>query len=290
MSTSSQNAGTHLELPADRFYWGVLDASALPRRARSTPEQLGYLFESVLPVAVDTIHAVYVPIGTDRVLACGFDRDDLHGHATQRWLTLSPDRVPGFISETLDEPIDPDRLNLLTTAFEPRQIKVHRRRTTLVGCAAILLCTGLILAGQSRRAARLLGHTRALESTTAELYDAVLPPSNSPLPPSARLTAELRLLDRTRGTASPETGPVEVAPSLAAMLASWPNDLHLTTDSLSASSTAITLSVRLPDEAAAERFERELRAPPGWSLRQPNVVRERDEIAVRVRMEPGVPP
>jgi len=290
MSTSSPNAGTRLELPADRFYWGVLDASALPRRARSTPEQLGYLFESVLPVAVDTIHAVYLPIGTDRVLACGIDLDDLHDHAAQGWLTLSPEAVPGFISETLGEPIDPGRLNLLTGAFEPRWVRARRRGTTLIACAAILLCAGLILAGQSRRAARLLGHTRALESATAELYDAVLPPSSSPLPPSARLTAELRLLDRTRGTASPESGPVEVAPALAVMLASWPNDLHLTTDSLRASSTAITLSVRLPDEAAAERFERELRAPPGWSLSQPNVVRERDGIAVRVRMEPEVVP
>lgn len=290
MSTSSPNAGTHLKLPADRFYWGVLDASALPRRARSTPEQLGYLFESVLPVAVDTIHAVYVPIGTDRVLACGISRDDLHGHAAQGWLTLSPEAVPGFINETLDEPIDPGRFNLLVGAFEPRQIRLHRRRTTLIACTAILLCTGLIIAGQARRAARLLENARALESSTAEVYSAVLPPSTSPLPPSARLTAELRLLDRTRGTASPESGPMEVTPSLAAMLASWPNDLYLTTDSLSASSAAITLSVRLPDEAAAERFERELRAPPGWSLNQPNVVRERDGIAVRVRMEPGVAP
>ncbi|MFG0242557.1 MAG: hypothetical protein ACF8R9_07240 [Phycisphaerales bacterium JB054] len=285
---TSPGQSRHISLPADRFYWAILDAAALPRGARSTPEQLGYLFESVLPVAVDTVHAVYVPLGSDRVLACGMPLADLQIHTAPPRLTLSPETLPEFVSTSLDEPIDPARINLLVGAFEPSQIKSHRRNTTLIACAAILLCAVLIAAGLSRRASRAREHTAALQAATTRIYDEVLPPSQSPVPASARLTAELRSLSRTRAT--PDSGPIEVAPPLAAMLASWPNDLHLTTDSLSASSTAITLGVRLPDEATAERFERELRAPPGWSLSQPNLVRERDGIAVRVRMEPEAGP
>lgn len=286
MTRTIQRTSEHLMLPADRFYWGILNAAALPRRARGTPEQFGYLFEAVLPVAVDTIHAVYLPLGPDRVLACGMPRAAVQEHAAMPWVTISPRSLPPFISSSLDEPIEPERINLLVGEFEPAPIRSHRRTTTLIACAAIVLCAALVVTGQSRRAARERERAFALETATAQIYDQVLPPSTSPVPPSVRLTAERRSLERTRGTPAPEAGPTEVTPPLAALLSSWPNTLHLTTDSLSASPTAITLSVRLLDETAAERFERELRPPPGWTLRQPNLVRDRDGIAVRVRMEP----
>lgn len=287
---TSPGQSRHISLPADRFYWAILDAAALPRRARSAPEQLGYLFESVLPVAVDAIHAVYLSLGSDCVLACGMPLADLQAHAAEPLITLSPKTLPEFISTSLDGPIDPARINLLVGAFEPAQIKSHRRNTTLIACAVMLLCAVLIAVGLSRRASRAHEYTVALETATTRIYDEVLPPSQSPVPASARLTAELRSLSRTRATPTPDSGPIEIAPPLAALLASWPNDLYLTTDSLMVSPTAIALSVRLPDEATAERFERELRAPPGWSLSQPNLVRERDGIAVRVRMEPEAGP
>lgn len=290
MTHSAQRAHSNYSLPADRFYWGVLNAAALPRRARSTPEQLGYLFESVLPLPVETLHAVYVPIGSDRVLACGIPLADLQDHANQPWLTCSPETLPECIERALEGPIKPEQLNLLVGQFEPKNLGVHRRRTTYVACAAILLCAVMIAVGHSRRTTRAFQHTSALKAATSQIYAQVLPHSDNPLPLSARLTAELRELDRTRGELTPESDPIEITPPLAALLASWPNSLHLTTDTLSASPNAITLSVRLPDEVTAERFERELRAPPGWSLSQPNLVRERDGIAMRVRMEPGVGP
>lgn len=290
MNAPSHHVDGHLSLPAEQFYWGVVDTSALPRGNRSTPKQLGYLFESVLPVPIDTIHAVFVPIDPGRMLACGMPLEMLGDHASRGWLTLAPESLPGFVNTDLEDPVKPRSLNLLVGEFEPARIRARRRRGTIIACAMLLLCAALVTVGHARRASRFDRHRRALEAATAAIYSQVLPPSSSPLPASARLTADLRSLDRTRGTPSFDSGPKEAAPLLATLLTSWPSDLYLTTDSLSISSTAITLSIRLPDEASAERFERELRAPPGWSLSQPNLTRERDEIVVRVRMEPEAVP
>ncbi|MFG0259454.1 MAG: hypothetical protein ACF8LK_03795, partial [Phycisphaerales bacterium JB041] len=276
----------HLALPADRFYWGVLHAEALPRRARSPKEQLGYLFESVLPVSVDTIQAAYVPVGPDRVIACGMPLADLHALTAHPWLALSPEALPDFVRSALTQPVEPSRFNLLTGEFEPLDARRHRRRVTWVACATMLLCAALFAAAHSRRATLARQYADALESATTQVYSRVLPDAGGALPPAARLTAELRALDRTRAVPSSESLPAEITPPLAAVLASWPDQLHLTTEALSASASAITLSVRLPDEATAQRFESELRAPPGWVLSQPNLVREREGIVMRVRMNP----
>lgn len=270
-----------IRLPPGRFYWGMLDGGALPRNPSRRETRLGYLFESVLPVPVESIHAVYAPLDSGRVVACGIDRGALSEHAGA--LVLGPDGPPDLFPED----VDPRSLNLLVGEFEPRAIRRARARLVSIVCAGVMLLALTIGWGQLRRAAAHAERARSLSDATAAVYDRVLPPSTSALPPAARLTAELRSLDRTRGEKKGIAGPTEIAPTLAAMLASWPSGLHVTTDAITASPTAITLAVRLPDEPAAERFERELRAPEGWRLSQPSVQRERDGITVRVRMEPG---
>ncbi len=279
-----------LRIPADHFYWAVLESAALPGspRSRRRHTQLGYLFESVLPVPIETVCAVYVSLADHRVLACGIERKALKAHAVPGILTLGPVALPGFIEDSFT--IDPASLNLLVGAFEPLAIRRSRARVTAMTCAAALCCVLAFGWGQFRRAGHQ--HTLAANSQDAAgvVYEQILPHSASTLPPAARLTAELRLLDSTRGGRTEAAAPIEIAPTLAAVLASWPTDLHITTESLSASATVITLSARLPDEAAAERFERELRPPAGWRLGQPTVQRERGQIAVRLRMEPeGTP-
>lgn len=280
-----------LRLPPESFYWAVLDTSALPGRAARRPAQhparMGHLFEALLPVPIEQVHASYLPMPGRRVLACGMDTDRLAEFATQGLvtrsvLTLGPASVPAFLGEAPD----PTAINLLHTHFEPTEIQRARRRFVAASAAAVLACAALILAGQLRRASAHNLQARASTDATASLYAQVLPPSTSTLPPAARLTAELRSLDRTRGTHPAERGPREVAPTLAALLASWPTDLHLTTESLSVSDTAITLTARLPDTAAAERFERELRPPDAWRLAQPEVRAERDTVLFHARMEP----
>lgn len=285
-TTVAITPASDLRLPPEAFYWGVLDTSSLPARAARRPDRLGYLFESVLPVHIERVHATFLPIGGDRVLACGMDEDRLRELAAPGVLTLGPSTLPGF----LEEPIDAQSITLLTGEFEPSEIRRARGRVVKLCAAAVLVCSLLVLAGQVRRAASQNRLATAYADATASVYDRVLPPSTgrSPaLPAAARLTAELRSLDRTRGDRPAESGPREVGPTLASLLASWPADLHVTTEALSVSDTAINITARLPDSAAAERFERELRAPEGWRLAQPDVRTERDGILFRARMEPN---
>jgi len=277
-----------IRLPPERFYWAVLDAPV----ARDRRTALGYLFESVLPLPVERVHAVYLPLSGGRYLACGMDRERLAAH--EGALVLGPQTLPEFLPALVAEPIDPALINLLVGPFEPRAVRRARGRVALIVCAAILACTLAVGWGQLRRAARWQEVSSSFAQTTVGVYDRVLPsaatlPAGSPgstVPPAARLTAELRTLDRTRSEA-PAGSPREIAPTLAAMLASWPPDLPASTESLTAAPGAITLTVRLPDEASAERLERELKPPPGWRVSQPTVQRERDGLTVRVRMEPA---
>lgn len=274
-TATSLAAPTEVRLPPERFYWAVLDAPA----ARDRRAALGYLFESVLPVPVERVHAVHVPLSGGRVLACGMDREQLAAH--EGALVLGPETLPEF----LDEAVDPVAINLLVGSFEPRGIRRARRRVTLIACAAILAC-GLVMGwGQLRRASRWQEISESFAKATAGVYDRVLPASTGSVPPAARLTAELRTLDRTR-TDAPAGSPREIAPTLAAVLTSWPPGLPASTESLTAAAGAITLTVRLPDESSAERLERELKPPRGWRVSQPTVQREREGLTVRVRMEP----
>lgn len=277
--TTATTPPQKVRLAPARFYWAVLDAPG----ARDRRTALGYLFESVLPVPVERVHAVYLPLSGGRFLACGMDLDRLAAHVGT--LVLGPEALP----ELLDESIDPAAINLLVGPFEPRAIRCARRRVALIACAAILACTLAVGWGQLRRASRWWEVSESFIQATAAVYERVLPAegsSGSTVPPAARLTAELRSLDRTRSDA-PGGSPREIAPMLAAMLASWPPDLPASTESLTAAPGAITLTVRLPDESSAERLERELKPPPGWRISQPTVQREREGLTVRVRMEPA---
>jgi len=275
VTTTPTTPTSEVRLPPERFYWAVLDAPA----ARDRRAALGYLFEAVLPVPVERVHAVYVQLSDGRFLACGMDRDQIAGHESA--LVLGPKGLPEF----LDEAVDPVAINLLVGSFEPWAVRRSRRRVALIACAATLACGLVVRWGHLRRAAHWNEVTESFARATAGVYDRVLPASTGSVPPAARLTSELRSLDRTRSDA-PAGSPREIAPTLAAMLASWPSDLRASTESLAAAPGAITLTVRLPDEASAERLERELRPPPGWRVSQPTVQREHDGLTVRVRMEP----
>lgn len=275
-----------LRLPSERFYWAVLDTSRLSGTTRSRPRQLGYLFESVLPEPIDSVYAIYRSLGGDRTLACGISVQELAAATTPDTTTLGPASLPHFLTEQVGDAISTADLNLLVGPHEPPGIRRHRRRLTLAVCAAGIVATALLIVGQQRRAGQL-DQARALrEAAIAAIYDQTIGPPTGSLPQDARLTAELRMLDRTRGPRQEAVGPAEVTPQLAGMLASWPSDLHIQTEQLAVGPTLISLNARLPDEAAAERFEAELLAPPGWRKTQPSIQAERGEIIVRVRMEP----
>lgn len=282
----STAASRDRRLPAERFYWALLDTGHLSGATRSRRRQLGYLFESVLPEPIDSVHAIYRSLGGDRTLACGMSVRALTAASTPNLTTLGPAGLPAFLTEQVGDAISPADLNLLVGPHEPPGIRRHRRFAALAVCGATVVATALLIAGQQRRADHL-DRARALrEAAIAAIYDQTIGPPTGALPQDARLTAELRMLDRTRGPRQEAVGPAEVTPQLAAMLASWPSDLHIKTEQLAVGPTLISLNARLPDETAAERFEAELLAPPGWRKTQPSIQTERGEIVVRVRMEP----
>ncbi|MDQ7012449.1 MAG: hypothetical protein Q9O74_00970 [Planctomycetota bacterium] len=279
---------TRITLAPTMFYWQVLDPTPtgpLPRSITARERRLGFLFETVLPVPIEDIHAVYRPLGDGRWLACGMDRDALQDYRDAS--TLTPVSLPAFLECTTD----PASLNLLVGEMEPAPVRAARRRTTLTACVMIVLCAGLLFVGLSRRAAAHEKRAASFAAAESAIYAEVLPPSTSTLPPAARMTAELRGLERTRGQPIDTKLRPDAPRTLAALLGSWPGQrdgepLHVLTESLSVSPTSISILARLPDEASAEVFEQELHPPPGWRGTQPSVQRERDTITVRVRMEP----
>jgi len=275
----------HKRLAPEHFYWGVLEKGSLARGTFGGTIDPGFLFESVLPVPIESVHAVYSSVGSGRLLACAMDRDVLRAHTDPDVVAITPASLPPFLLERGVD-IDLDTLQLLTCEFEPLVMRRARRRAVVLVIAAIQVCALLVGLGQLRRAEALRRTAAVHELATAELYAKVLSPGHGDLPAPARLLAELRSLERTRTTGPELRRPVEVAPLLAHVLASWPAGLHLTTDSVSASSELITLAVRLEDEPGAEEFERAIAAPAGWRTSQPDVQRERDAILVRFRMEP----
>jgi hypothetical protein len=60
----------------DRFYWGVLDVSDLPRQRRRDWTSLGYLFESMLPLSIEHVQAMYSSASADFIVACGMLKQD----------------------------------------------------------------------------------------------------------------------------------------------------------------------------------------------------------------------
>lgn len=269
-----------LRLPPESFYWALLDVTCLPRRARSRGVELGYLFESFLPVAIEDVHAVYEPVDDGRMLACGLAMHRVAELSASGPMRLGPTCVPEFLSMNGEV----SGINLLQGRFEPSALRRQRARITAFCCAAAFACGAAIIVGQFRRMASFDDRVRVFAGATAIVYDQVLPGDARTLPPAARLTAELRTLDRTRA-APLAAGPVDITPTLASLLASWPAGLQSRTETLSVGPDGISLTVRLPDASAAQRFERELTVPQGWRLTQPSVQAERDGILFRARME-----
>lgn len=272
-------------IPAPELYWAVLDTSSLPPARpldRAGHERrLGYLFEHFLPVPIEDVHPAYLPIGEQRVLACALDRQTLCQLTDETTLSLIPSKVP----PALNAQADPARLNLLRGEFEPPARRHTRRRSTLVTAAAISLCAALLWLGLARRTHALRQETIATRAAETELYrSAGL--LDEGVPGVARLTAELRTLERTRTHTPPDREQNDAGSLLGALLISWPNGLRLRTDSISVAPATISLRAIAPDPATAAQLQRSLQAPPGWRMLQPTVRTERDGVAMHLRFAP----
>jgi len=271
----------HRTIPAERCYWANLDTSPLPpaRSRKERREQLMYLFEDRLPIALSDVHASFVELGQGRVAACGVATDTVAEARDVGALTLVPDAVPGFLGG-----VDPGRMNLLTGAWQPiavRRIKSRWKSTAAVLALAIFLGLGV---GLRRRTAMLSERAGDTNRVIDDVYAQVLPPGGTQ-PPAVRLVSELRTLHRTRTEGVGAQVASDVGGSLVALLAAWPADLETRTEFLSVSEDAVQLRVLVPDNAAAQSFVAAFESVQGWRPTQPRVNQAEGAIRVNLRLE-----
>ncbi len=316
-------AGQHVRWPANQFYWAVIDASSVvdvagargiggSRNRRN--QQLGYLFERSLPgLAIDDVHARYHAMNGGEqqhtYLACGVLKTTLERDVDPQTISLAPEGLPSFADSSQ---IQPDTFNLLTEAFEPLAIQRSRRRWITVIAVFMLLCASLGAGGLARRSAALATTATVIDHQATTLIEDTLGPatgSAARIPSSLRLTGELRRLEHTRtpapgipgspgshsmnlgGTTAGAYGSAstvnDVTGALSAILHRWPGDVHVQAESLSLTSSSITIRAQVLSMTDAQRFADALIGIPGWRLTQPQSDVRRGHVDVTIRLEPG---
>lgn len=282
MTTFNPNH-SHLDvrLPPERFFFAILDPSSLPRAGRAARrDQLGFLFESQLPIPLESLHAVYERLDGDRALACGMDREVLAAEAGDA-VTLGPSALPDWTT-TGTTGFDTGRINLLTGPFEPAGLVGARRRWVSQCAAVLLVCSAMLSIGMHRRVVAEGRERRQADTLTEQAYLESLGPSAPGQPPAARLTAELRRLRQTRSPEASLTQPADAAPLLSEALSRWPAELHAQAEQVTAGDRTVRLVVRLPDAAAAETLTESLVANRAWRTAGEQSV-ERTPEGVRAR-------
>src|SRR2546427_10985136 len=201
MHEASNIAGGRLRLPPERFFWGLLDGSVIRRRTADPRHQLGYLFEAVLPLSIDQVHAQYSRIpGGKQFVACGMDQETLQGEIANHGgalIHLGPAALPGFLQEGLSrQHVALERFNLLSGQFEPPAVRMLRRRWEFQIIALVFVTVTLLVIGLERRTAMVRKHLSEINDTRASLYSEVMP-AGGKQPPALQLTVELCRLRHT---------------------------------------------------------------------------------------------
>lgn len=219
----------HRDIPPERLYWAVVDATAIDRRLRS--DEVASLAEDVLPVPIEELQLVVRRLRDGRALVCAIERDELESLIEPGQLSLTPSVLPAFIDSPQMPPVA--ELNLLEGPFEPPQVRTARRRLVASAMAAMALVTAALSVGFVMRG---FAYKRAIAEVEAHRQDIVRAvittnaAAPSALPPELRLMAELRELRSTRSTEIPSIE--DVSGLASAVLSLWPPDVHARLDSV----------------------------------------------------------
>lgn len=272
---------------AEECYFGLLDAPT-SGAGRAEQESLLYAFEDVLPVAVEQVHAVFVPVSNGRFIACGVRRDVAHQYVESGSTHLSPDRIPEFVSNGV--PLDPASINLLTPPFAPKALVALHQRTALLAAIALLVLATLLVTGLERRRVSERRNVEEVRLQTTQLLERVLSRPTSGTknaqPAALRFTAELR---RLRGAAAIADGSIgmkgspEAGLSLQELLRAWPAAIASRTDRVSIAPDGISVTATVPNNEDARAFASALDHLPGWRLLQPQTTTMRDGTRVRLQ-------
>ncbi len=275
--------------PAERFYWGVLDVASLPPAVgRRKREQLDALFETVLPVPIESVHAVYAPIKRSGsiVLACAADAESLRPLAADpSAVSLSPSATPPEVLARLPGGVRPDpaAINLLTGPYTPARIRAASRRRSAIIAASCVIAAAFFVYGTEARVASHRAAAADARDRIGEVHARVLPPAARPGPRHHEFLGELR---RVRRAAAAPPEQQDAADTLAALLGSWPADRRTQTRSIVVAPGAITIETSCEDSEQAELFVAAISPPQGWALSPQNIRRVRDRVDVTLRFSP----
>lgn len=287
----------HVVWPTTAFYWSEIDASALG--SRPTDRELTYLLETDLPAPLESVHAVFARLDATRFAACAVEKERLRAELPEDALSLRPEEPPEFLAGR----IDCARLNLLVGPWEPAAVRRMRRAWLAVAVTGLVLCAAAVSWGLQRRIGAERDHALAVEALRREVLLAAIGPSG--LQPNAdmSLASELSRLRATR-TAPPapagsraeqagDAAAVDAASVLSSVLAAWPADVHLQTESLVVSDSTVTIAGLVPASADAQRVADALGriaaeggagASGRWRLDQPRFETRREGVSVTLRM------
>lgn len=280
------NSAQSYAVPAGELYWGVLnttplsDAPLLAVRPAERRRRLSYLFESVLPMPVDDVHAVYHDLGGQRVLACGIDRDALNRLRDARTESVHPASVPA----SLGVDVDPHVVELLSGPFRAIPRMHRQRRVKRLAVASIAVCGLLLAVGLERRADLLRTHAEHHGTVQRAVYESVLGSAAvaSGQPPSVQLTSELRRLQRSRAPEATSTDTSAIGDSsidTAALLIAWPDDMPVRVRRLKVARGQAHLTVDLGEQSDADILLTTLAESPGWLMVDQRVDRRRGDLA-----------
>ncbi len=287
----------HLTLPPEHFYWAILDGSLLPPYPAGRKRRLGYLFETVLPLPIDDIHAIYRKLPQQKYLACGMAHTQLSGNGQPSLLnltqaiTLSPTSLP----DCLEAEIDPTDLNLLQGEYEPESCSALRRRCIHRLLAAFILCSLILTIGMENRFHALNQRIDISNQQQQDIYSQVLGPNyaSATLSPTLQITSELRRLERTHQSSTPSHTLVDVSPILADLFALWPRpigkdtEVPFQTDSLSIDPEVISLRGTVSTTEEAQHIADSLSALPGWRLEPLNFSTNQNRVLTTIRLTPS---
>lgn len=288
----------HVVWPTTAFYWSEIDATALS--SRPTDRELAYLLETDLPAPLESVHAVFTRLDATRFAACAVEKDRLRAELPADALSLRPEEPPEFLAGRLDC----SRLNLLVGPWEPHAVRRMRRAWLAVAVTGLMLCAAAVSWGLQRRIGAERDHALAVGALRREVLLAAIGPAG--LQPNAdmALASELSRLRATR-TAPPSAAAasragqagdgaaVDAASVLSTVLAAWPSDVHLQTESLVVSGGTVTIAGLVPASADAQRVADALGriaadggagASGRWRLDQPRFETRREGVSVTLRM------
>ncbi|MEM1185651.1 MAG: hypothetical protein AAGI53_11720 [Planctomycetota bacterium] len=270
----------------DACYWASIDPQraglkVLPKRPTTALlTSLGFLAESQVPVAIESLHATFVQGANGQITACLIDREIAQTAREARVDALRPTHCPEELGT------EARAFQLLHGEFEPKQAQARRRSRWTAAFIGIVILGMMTSWGLYRRVEVL--NTGAFETHDAALARAeeiLGNEGNQRLSVESRLTQSLRRLRGTRAPDGASNAPeANVGEQLAHALAQWPTETTAQTQRVTATPDEVVFTVSFADEDDPERLLSTYSSASGWTLSDHKLDREKTRSGSKPRL------